>query len=225
LDGKNRYRGCLKAGVQPRYQTYIGDDPKGFVISLNNKRRHSDVGQRAMVAEAVSSFGWGGSRKGQETKSSLEKGRDAGVKGQETKSSLEDRKTQSRAALEFGVGIGAVKQAKKVRERALPVFAEAVMRGRMNINQAAKIADLTPDEQRAEAERRKWQLAGGRRSIDEKPLKWKPPPGPRSVNPAKLVYEAVKAWFHTHASKEDKIKLAIDDVAPFLAEYEREMGA
>jgi hypothetical protein len=35
----------------------------------------------------------------------------------------------------------------------------------------------------------------------------------------------VREWFHGHASREDKIRFAVDDAAPFLTEYEREMGA
>jgi ParB-like chromosome segregation protein Spo0J len=50
LDGRNRYRACQDVGVTPRADTYIGDDPIAFVISLNLQRRHLTPGQKADVA-------------------------------------------------------------------------------------------------------------------------------------------------------------------------------
>ena len=46
LDGRNRYRACLKAGVEPTFVPYRGDDPASFVISKNIHRRHLTFGQK-----------------------------------------------------------------------------------------------------------------------------------------------------------------------------------
>jgi hypothetical protein len=35
LDGRNRYRACLKARIEPRFRDYRGNDPLAFIISLN----------------------------------------------------------------------------------------------------------------------------------------------------------------------------------------------
>jgi hypothetical protein len=40
LDGRNRERACIEAGVEPKYTPFQGDDPVAFVMSKNIHRRH-----------------------------------------------------------------------------------------------------------------------------------------------------------------------------------------
>ncbi|HET9968528.1 MAG TPA: DNA methyltransferase [Streptosporangiaceae bacterium] len=49
LDGRNRVRACVLAGVPWTKRFYEGDDPIGFSVSLNLKRRHLTAGQIAFV--------------------------------------------------------------------------------------------------------------------------------------------------------------------------------
>jgi hypothetical protein len=49
LDGRNRYEACLKAGVEPRFVEYEGEDALAEVNSLNQYRQMT-AGQRALVA-------------------------------------------------------------------------------------------------------------------------------------------------------------------------------
>jgi ParB-like chromosome segregation protein Spo0J len=53
LDGRNRYRACLKAGVDPYPECHVfnypGDDPTSFVISKNIHRRHLTAEQKRDV--------------------------------------------------------------------------------------------------------------------------------------------------------------------------------
>lgn len=49
-DGRNRHRGCLDTGTEPRFRPYEGDDPLGFVVSANLQRRHLSASQRAVLA-------------------------------------------------------------------------------------------------------------------------------------------------------------------------------
>jgi len=46
LDGRNRYRACLKSGVAPIFNTFSGDDPVAYVISTNVRRRHMTSRQK-----------------------------------------------------------------------------------------------------------------------------------------------------------------------------------
>jgi hypothetical protein len=48
LEGRNRYRACLKAGVEPRFGEFKGDDAAAtaFVISKNIHRRHLTAKQK-----------------------------------------------------------------------------------------------------------------------------------------------------------------------------------
>jgi N6-adenosine-specific RNA methylase IME4 len=50
LDGRNRQRACEAAGVEPRYDTYEGDDPLGHMLALNVARRHLNNGSRQLAA-------------------------------------------------------------------------------------------------------------------------------------------------------------------------------
>jgi len=53
LDGRNRWRACNELGISPEVREYTGDDPIGFVVSLNLSRRHLTSSQRAVVALEV----------------------------------------------------------------------------------------------------------------------------------------------------------------------------
>src|ERR1043166_1833343 len=56
LDGRNRYRACQQLGLPCETRTYAGDDPVGFVVSMNLRRRHLDESQRGMVAARLANM-------------------------------------------------------------------------------------------------------------------------------------------------------------------------
>lgn len=63
MDGRNRLAACDMAGVAPRFETYTGNDPVGFIISANLKRRHLNESQRAVIADKLANMTHGGDRR------------------------------------------------------------------------------------------------------------------------------------------------------------------
>jgi ParB-like chromosome segregation protein Spo0J len=54
LDGRNRYRACVAADVEPTFRPFTGDDPAAYVISANIHRRHLTAEQkRDLIAERI----------------------------------------------------------------------------------------------------------------------------------------------------------------------------
>ena len=53
LDGRNRWKACEAAGVEPVFNEYNGSDPLSFAVSLNIKRRHLNASQLAMLGAAL----------------------------------------------------------------------------------------------------------------------------------------------------------------------------
>jgi len=57
LDGRNRAYACWKAGIEPEYVTWEGEDTAGYALAANGQRRDLSQGAKAMIAvqaEAVS---------------------------------------------------------------------------------------------------------------------------------------------------------------------------
>lgn len=48
LDGWHRVKACLELGIEPKARQYLGDDPAGFVRSMNYHRRHETPTARGL---------------------------------------------------------------------------------------------------------------------------------------------------------------------------------
>src|SRR5947209_8470887 len=121
LDGRNRLRACLEAGVQPRFEIYAGDDPVGYVVSLNLRRRHLDSSQRAMVAARLATLKLGDNQHKKE-----------GARIQAP--------SQKQAAAMLNVSRDSVQKGRMVIERGAGGLQHAVDAGRVSVSAAAKIA-------------------------------------------------------------------------------------
>jgi hypothetical protein len=53
IDGGNRFEGCRIAGRKFRAREYKGDDPLGFVLATNYRRRHLTLEQRRQFRQGV----------------------------------------------------------------------------------------------------------------------------------------------------------------------------
>jgi N6-adenosine-specific RNA methylase IME4 len=123
LDGRNRYRAAAVAGVACPTRLYEGDDPIGFVISMNLKRRHLDESQRAMVAAKLATLRSGDNQHSE----GLPIGRSSEL---------------------LNVSERSVARARDVQEGGAPELIQAVERGEVSVSAAADVATLSHAEQR-----------------------------------------------------------------------------
>ncbi len=127
LDGRNRWRACQAAGVEPAFRAYEGDDPVGFAVSLNLCRRHLSESQRAMTASKI-----------------------ANLKGRRPLKKSPNLGTFSNgdAAKKLNVSKNSVISAKKVRSQGIPELIKKVEEGVVRVSIAADVADLPKEEQK-----------------------------------------------------------------------------
>ena len=53
LDGGNRYRACVEAGIEPSFIDFNGESLVAFVLSANLHRRHLSPGQQAAIVASA----------------------------------------------------------------------------------------------------------------------------------------------------------------------------
>lgn len=130
IDGRHRMRACAELGVNCYTKTYTGDDPVGFVVSLNLHRRHLDSSQRAMVAARLATMKVGGDRVSEHS------------------ANLPNGVSQSRAAELLNVSTRSVTAAAKVRDEGAQELVQAVEAGRVSVSAAATVAEVSKEKQR-----------------------------------------------------------------------------
>lgn len=136
IDGRNRYRACLSAGVDPVFRPWLGDEAElvPFVVSLNLHRRHLNESQRAMVAAKIANLAEGRPR----DKS------DAPLLGETAQICAV---SQEAAADLLNVSRRSVQAARAVKSEGAPELVEAVEQGRVSVSAAADVARIPQAEQ------------------------------------------------------------------------------
>ena len=123
LDGRNRHRACVEAGVQPIFDVYDGPDPLAFVLSQNVERRHLDESQRGMIASRLATL----------------------RQGARTDLASIEAMSQPDAASKLNVSRSTVQRATTVLENANPIVVKAVDEGKMTVACAVEIIKLDLD--------------------------------------------------------------------------------
>jgi ParB-like chromosome segregation protein Spo0J len=142
LDGRNRAAACESAGVAPRYVEFDGtrEEALMFVVSHNLKRRH--LTKQAIADTLVEA---------EDFNLHYELGESGGHP--DIKMSAQKPKTASSRELARAAGGGVSREminaTRKVKEKAEPELREAVKKGRIGVQDAAKAADLPPEQQKA----------------------------------------------------------------------------
>ena len=127
IDGRNRYLACLEAGVEPRFEPFVGPDDSlaAFVISMNLHRRHLNESQRAMVAARIASM----------------------KRGARTDLAPIGGMSQPEAADTLNVGTRSLQRAKQVLDSGCDALVNAVDRGEVAVADAATVAKEAHDKQ------------------------------------------------------------------------------
>jgi 16S rRNA G966 N2-methylase RsmD len=160
LDGRNRAAACKETGVALRTRVYEGDDPIGFVVSLNVKRRHLSVGQQAMLAlQVIDAYEAEGRERKAQAGSKAAPGKPSTEKDGADLPHLSKRapRARDRAANVVGISGRAVAQAKRVAKQA-PDLADKVRSGELALDKAEKQVSRRMKEQ-AEQEAREITMA------------------------------------------------------------------
>lgn len=164
LDGRNRLAACELAGIEPVTALYEGDDPIGFVVSANARRRHLTTGQLALVALEVERMYAKEAKQRQGTRTDLARANIVADLPQAM--GKQAPRARELAGKVVGVSGRAVQQAKRIVAEA-PDLGEKVWAGTLAIDRAERIVrDRRAVAHRVEEARQAAGQAGPRPRAD-----------------------------------------------------------
>jgi hypothetical protein len=176
IDGRNRYKACGVAGVEPRFceADLGGKSPVDYVVSLNLKRRQLTESQLSLVAPRIREF---------YDKEAKERQRAGGgdKRSEAAKQSVQDHgpepKTEKQARDAVGAVLGisgrTVDRGTKVFKRGTPELIAAVEAGQVTVTRAEKLLALSPEEQKAAIARPKRGKRSESLTAPSEPPPWK----------------------------------------------------
>ena len=126
VDGRHRLRACTVLGMEAKYAELEAANDKSAeqaVISINLQRRHFNETERSMMAASLTNSSRG--------------------TNQHTAGAV----SQKQVAEELGISVDSVQRGKKVLNHGVPELIAAVSDGKIDITNAAKIAQLAKVDQ------------------------------------------------------------------------------
>lgn len=130
LDGGNRYRACVEAGVAPEFRQFKGGNLVSFVLSANLHRRHMTAGQQAAIVASAQDWA------------------KAQTVGKPKSGNVAPLATVAARAAQSGASERTQKMADKVA-KADPALAKKVAHGEVSLPKA--VQQITPPKPRAAA--------------------------------------------------------------------------
>lgn len=157
LDGRNRYRACIKAEVTPLFKEFVGDsdDALQFVKRENLDRNHYNEGQRAMVGAKLKSLFEEQAKQRQQAAGGDKKSVDAVSQKidesvvQNSAPAPDSGKSRDKAASVVNVSHFSIDNATKVIKNGAPELVKAVEQGKIAVSTAAAITQLPKERQKA----------------------------------------------------------------------------
>lgn len=148
LDGGNRYRACLEAGIEPTFVEFEGDNLVSFVLSANLHRRHMSAGQQAAIVASAQDWG------------------KAQTVGKPKSDNIDQLATVDQRAAQSGASRSTQKMADKVAKEA-PELAKQVAHGEVSLPKAvAQITNKTKKRKIDAAPRPEEQMASNDEIIE-----------------------------------------------------------
>lgn len=149
IDGRNRYRACIEAGVEPKFRKWLGDGSAvpaiesltAFVVSLNLHRRHLTESQRAMIGARIKPLF--------EAEAKKRQAHGQTAPGKTLPPNLAEALGDSRddAARAVKVSHGSINSASAVLKDGSPNLINAVDAGSISVSAAADLSNLPKEEQ------------------------------------------------------------------------------
>ncbi|MHB1030050.1 MAG: DNA methyltransferase [Pirellulaceae bacterium] len=143
LDGRNRYKACEIAGVEPRFVEWSGGSPLEWVVSENLVRRHLSSSQRAILALDLLPL----LEKEAARRQRLSGGRGKKVAKKLAKVGSENGKSSKVAARMTKTNSTYIEAAKQISRNA-PEVLDKVRSGVLKIPDATKVAKLSAKERK-----------------------------------------------------------------------------